>query len=65
MSVVAEGIETPDQLAKLVALGCDLGQGFYLARPMDSVDLEAQLERPASAALASGASAPGALLSSR
>lgn len=32
--VVAEGIETMGQLDDLAALGCDLGQGFYYARPM-------------------------------
>ncbi len=31
---VAEGIETPEQIDVLTALGCDVGQGFYLARPM-------------------------------
>ena len=30
---VAEGIETPQQLAHLRALGCRLGQGFFFARP--------------------------------
>jgi EAL domain-containing protein (putative c-di-GMP-specific phosphodiesterase class I) len=33
LSVTAEGIETPDQLAQLRALGCDLGQGYYFAHP--------------------------------
>jgi diguanylate cyclase (GGDEF)-like protein len=33
LSVTAEGVETPDQLAQLRALGCDLGQGFYFAHP--------------------------------
>jgi EAL domain-containing protein (putative c-di-GMP-specific phosphodiesterase class I) len=33
LNVVAEGIETPDQLAILEDLDCDEGQGFYLARP--------------------------------
>ena len=33
LSVTAEGVETPDQLAELRALGCDLGQGFYFAHP--------------------------------
>jgi EAL domain-containing protein (putative c-di-GMP-specific phosphodiesterase class I) len=33
LRVVAEGIETLEQLQYLQALGCDAGQGFYLARP--------------------------------
>jgi len=32
--VVAEGIETAEQLAFLAANHCDLGQGFYIGRPM-------------------------------
>jgi EAL domain-containing protein (putative c-di-GMP-specific phosphodiesterase class I) len=31
---VAEGIERADQLEKLLDLKCDLGQGFYFARPL-------------------------------
>ncbi len=55
MVVVAEGIETPDQLAKLVALGCDFGQGFYLDRPMEPLSLEPQLARaPATPANGNG-----------
>lgn len=34
MSVVGEGIETDRQRAELAALGCDVGQGFFLARPL-------------------------------
>lgn len=34
MVVVAEGIETEFQLRRLRDLGCDLGQGYHLARPM-------------------------------
>jgi diguanylate cyclase (GGDEF)-like protein/PAS domain S-box-containing protein len=34
ISVVAEGIETADQLLLLQALGCQYGQGFFLGRPM-------------------------------
>ncbi len=33
VGVIAEGIESPDQVSALLALGCDLGQGFYLGRP--------------------------------
>jgi diguanylate cyclase (GGDEF)-like protein/PAS domain S-box-containing protein len=33
-TVIAEGIETPAQLAQLRALGCGLGQGYLLARPL-------------------------------
>jgi EAL domain-containing protein (putative c-di-GMP-specific phosphodiesterase class I) len=33
ISVIAEGIETPEQAAALVALGCEHGQGFHLAKP--------------------------------
>ncbi|RUO34229.1 putative bifunctional diguanylate cyclase/phosphodiesterase [Aliidiomarina sanyensis] len=34
LRVVAEGVETNDQLAFLQAEGCDEVQGFYLAKPM-------------------------------
>jgi len=33
ISVVAEGIETQDQVAALQALDCEYGQGFHLGRP--------------------------------
>jgi len=36
MDVVAEGVETPAQLAQLQALHCDYAQGYYFARPMDA-----------------------------
>ena len=35
LEVVAEGIEHPEQAASLQDLGCNLGQGFLFARPMN------------------------------
>ena len=32
---VAEGIERADQLERLMELNCDLGQGYFFARPLD------------------------------
>ena len=43
LSTVAEGIETDDQRDRLVELGCQLGQGFRLAAPLDELALEALL----------------------
>ncbi|MEK8052321.1 EAL domain-containing protein [Ideonella sp. DXS22W] len=33
-TVIAEGIETPEQLAQLRLMGCQFGQGYLLARPL-------------------------------
>ena len=33
MAIVAEGIETAEELETLVSLGVPFGQGFYLAEP--------------------------------
>src|SRR5262249_31287501 len=33
LETIAEGIETPEQLALLARLGCDVAQGFLFARP--------------------------------
>jgi EAL domain-containing protein (putative c-di-GMP-specific phosphodiesterase class I) len=41
MATIAEGIETERQLERLCALGCALGQGYLLGRPLEaSVMLE-------------------------
>ncbi len=34
LSVVAEGVETQEQLERLKEIGCDYVQGYYFARPM-------------------------------
>jgi len=46
LPVVAEGVETADQLAELIAAGCDSGQGYYLGRPMPGPMLHELLGRP-------------------
>lgn len=38
MSVVAEGIETAEQLEELVDLGCHVGQGFLISRPLPATE---------------------------
>ncbi len=35
MKVIAEGVETDDQFAKLEAMGCEYMQGFHFAKPAD------------------------------
>ena len=36
MKVVAEGIETAEQLARLKILNCEYGQGYFFAKPMEA-----------------------------
>jgi len=45
LTVIAEGIETDDQIAQLLALGCGFGQGFRLARPVPPEELRPMLAR--------------------
>lgn len=44
LRVIAEGIETEDQLAYLVGKGCDLLQGFYFSRPIYPEDVPNMLQ---------------------
>jgi predicted signal transduction protein with EAL and GGDEF domain len=43
LKVVAEGVETADTLALLTGMGCDIAQGYLIARPMPLEDLLAFL----------------------
>ena len=43
MDVVAEGVENHEQLARLRALKCEYGQGFFFAKALDPEDAEALL----------------------
>ena len=49
LRIVAEGVETPEQLAALQDLGCDLAQGYLLGRPMPRTQAE-ELLRPGATA---------------
>ena len=46
LDIVAEGIEQSNQLEHLSALDCNLGQGFYFARPLEVDQAEALLDSP-------------------
>lgn len=41
--VIAEGIETEEQLKLLTDLGCDYGQGYLFSRPLPKYDMETLL----------------------
>ncbi|NCC49172.1 MAG: EAL domain-containing protein, partial [Clostridia bacterium] len=36
LRVLAEGVETREQFEWLIEAGCDMGQGYYMARPADA-----------------------------
>jgi EAL domain-containing protein (putative c-di-GMP-specific phosphodiesterase class I) len=45
LTVVAEGIERPEQRERLLELGCDLGQGHLLSEALSPADADALLLR--------------------
>jgi diguanylate cyclase (GGDEF)-like protein len=51
---IAEGVETPAELNRLKDLGCDLVQGYLLAKPMDPEVISAALSRAPGFALQGG-----------
>jgi len=46
IDVVAEGIETADQVALLQALDCEFGQGYYFAKPLPPEEAQKMLPSP-------------------
>ena len=48
MGVIAEGVETAEQLAFLQSLRCDYGQGFYFAPALEATRIEEMIasQRP-------------------
>ena len=45
LDVIAEGVETAEEAALLKEKGCDQFQGYLVARPMPSAEVEAWLQR--------------------
>ncbi len=43
LKVIAEGIESEDELKFLKEHGCEYGQGFLFSKPMPADDIEEQL----------------------
>jgi diguanylate cyclase (GGDEF)-like protein/PAS domain S-box-containing protein len=48
LRVIAEGIETADQLQALTALGCEYGQGYFFSRPLAPEQIETMLHAASS-----------------
>jgi diguanylate cyclase (GGDEF)-like protein len=44
LSVVAEGIESPEHLTRLEEFGCDVAQGFHLGRPVPADEIPGWLK---------------------
>jgi EAL domain-containing protein (putative c-di-GMP-specific phosphodiesterase class I) len=49
LEIIAEGIETTDQMKQLTDLGCEYGQGFLFARGLDPLGAEAMIINKVSA----------------
>ena len=58
LQVIAEGVESPQQLAFLRQHRCDVVQGFWLARPMPAGEMPQFLRDWPQRAAASGLPAP-------
>jgi diguanylate cyclase (GGDEF)-like protein/PAS domain S-box-containing protein len=46
LSVIAEGVETIDQLSALHRLGCDTYQGYYFSKPVPGPDVQFDIRVP-------------------
>ena len=39
LTMVGEGVESPEQALALAALGCDLAQGYHFGRPVEAAEI--------------------------
>ena len=46
LHAVAEGVETPTQLAMLRSLGCEIAQGYHFSKPVTDTELATLVVRP-------------------
>jgi diguanylate cyclase (GGDEF)-like protein/PAS domain S-box-containing protein len=46
LDVLAEGVETPDQLKFLFSIGCEKVQGYLISKPLPAAEAEAFIRRP-------------------
>jgi EAL domain-containing protein (putative c-di-GMP-specific phosphodiesterase class I) len=46
LKTIAEGIETEEQAAMLLCLGCEVGQGWLYGKPVQALDLSSALAAP-------------------
>ncbi len=59
LSVTAESVETPAQVAQLRELGCDVGQGWIFSPALDSASISELLRRPGRSLRPAGTAAGG------
>ena len=45
LEVVAEGVESEEQLSQLIALGCEIAQGYYFSRPLPASEIDSLLRK--------------------
>ncbi len=65
VTVVAEGVETHEQLSDLYALGCEYAQGFLLERPQPASAIPQSVRRLLGLALVDESASKGSLATSR
>ena len=45
LRTIAEGVERPEQVAALSAMGCAYAQGYYYSRPVSPAEITLMIQR--------------------